>query len=70
MYEQQDIIERYRQADFENRLSLFLECPAFRDDFLHIDQTDAKMKETGKIASRSKTGSGGLLTRAANLFRG
>ena len=70
MYDQQNIIERYRQADFENRLSLFLECPALRDDFLHIDQKDAKMKETGKIATKSKTGSGGLFTRAANLFRG
>jgi hypothetical protein len=31
------IIERYRQAETEERLNLFLECPELRNDFIKID---------------------------------
>jgi hypothetical protein len=31
------IIEEYRRADFGKRLSLFLDCPALRDEFIEID---------------------------------
>ena len=34
MYSNQDIIKQYRQADFRHRLSLFLECPALRNEFV------------------------------------
>jgi len=37
MYSNQDIIKQYHQADFEHRLSLFLECPALRDEFMDIE---------------------------------
>ena len=38
MQNHQEIIEKYRQADFEHRLSLFLDYPTFRNAFVRIDQ--------------------------------
>jgi hypothetical protein len=34
----QSILEEYREADFEKRLNLFLECPSLRTEFIEIDQ--------------------------------
>jgi hypothetical protein len=44
MQNYQDIIAKYRQADFEHRLSLFLEHPSFRNSFVRIDQGENEIK--------------------------
>lgn len=36
----ESILEQYREADFEKRLNLFLECPALRNRFIEIDQSE------------------------------
>ncbi len=35
------ILEQYREADFERRLNLFLECPVLRNRFSEIDQSES-----------------------------
>ena len=62
MYSHQDIIKQYRQADFEHRLSLFLECPALRDEFAHIDQNEVGKNTSSETATRSK------ISRARKFF--
>ncbi len=42
MQNHQEIIETYRRADFEHRLSLFLEYPSFRTSFVRIDHSEYK----------------------------
>ncbi|MBC8432245.1 MAG: hypothetical protein H8D96_10020 [Desulfobacterales bacterium] len=37
----ESILEQYREADFERRLNLFLECPALRTRFVEIDQSES-----------------------------
>ena len=37
----ESILEQYREADFERRLNLFLECPALRTGFMEIDQSES-----------------------------
>ena len=44
MLRHHEIIEKYRQADFEHRLSLFLEYPSFRRSFIGIDQRENNSK--------------------------
>ena len=41
MHNTEMILEQYREADFERRLSLFLECPALRNRFIEIDQSES-----------------------------
>jgi len=45
MQNHREIIENYRQADFEHRLSLFLEYPSFRTSFVRIDLGENKRKD-------------------------
>ena len=40
MRSSQSILEEYREADFEKRLNLFLECPSLRTEFIEIDQSE------------------------------
>jgi len=54
MYSHQDIIKQYHQADFEHRLSLFLECPALRDEFVRIDHNEVRKNTSPETATRSK----------------
>ena len=54
MYSNQDIIKQYCQADFEHRLSLFLECPALRDEFVRIDHNEVGKNTSSEKATRSK----------------
>ena len=54
MYSHQDIIKQYCQADFEHRLSLFLECPALRDEFVRIDHNEVGKNTSSEKATRSK----------------
>ncbi len=54
MYNQQDIIERYRHADFRHRLSLFLECPVLRNEFVRIEQNEVGKNTFSESAARSK----------------
>ena len=39
------IIDQYRQADFEERLNLFLECPSLREDFTRIDLAETAVDD-------------------------
>jgi len=69
MYSRHDIIKQYRQADFGYRLSLFLECPELRDEFVHIDQSEVgKNKLTQTVAPR-KTSRVRKFFWALGLFR-
>ena len=62
MYSNQDIIKQYRQADFRHRLSLFLECPALRNEFVRIEQN-----EVGKNMS-PESAVGSKISRAMKFF--
>ena len=62
MQSHQDIINHYRQADFRHRLSLFLECPVLRDEFVRIEQNEA-----GKNTSPG-SGTRGLVSRTRKFF--
>lgn len=48
MQRHQEIIEKYRQADFEHRLSLFLEYPSIRTSFVRIDQGENEGKKASE----------------------
>ena len=55
------IIERYREADTEQRLYLFLDCPSLRNEFIEIDLSeyrakDSAMKKTKTAPVRSFLG--------------
>ena len=53
MYNYQDMIKQYRQADFRQRLSLFLECPSLRNEFVRIEQNEGG-KNSQESAARNK----------------
>ncbi|MGD9211429.1 MAG: hypothetical protein PVI90_11660 [Desulfobacteraceae bacterium] len=36
----EEIYEKYRTADFEDRLYIYLQFPELRNDFFKIDQTE------------------------------
>ena len=38
----ENVYDRYRQADFTDRLFIYLQFPELRDDFLDIDQNEGK----------------------------
>lgn len=38
MRENKDTVEEYQKGDAEKRLSLFLECPSRRREFIRIEQ--------------------------------
>jgi len=62
MNSHQDIIKQYRHADFKHRLSLFLECPALRNEFVRIDKNEAGKNTVPESTARSK------ISRARKLF--
>ena len=62
MYSHQDIITQYRQADFRQRLSLFLECPVLRNEFVRIEQNE------GGATNSSKPGTGNKISRVRKFF--
>ena len=37
-----DITAKYREADFNQRLNMYLQYPQLRSDFIRIDQDDLK----------------------------
>ena len=37
----ENLQERYQQADFSTRLNLFLECPEYRPSFMEIEQEES-----------------------------
>ncbi|MDJ0722142.1 MAG: hypothetical protein QNJ04_10945 [Desulfobacterales bacterium] len=49
-----EIYEDYRQADFSDRLSIYLQYPELRNDFLEID-----LHEGSARASRARDSIGG-----------
>ena len=54
MYNHQDIITQYRQADFRQRLSLFLECTVLRSEFVRIEQNEGGATNSSESAVRNK----------------
>lgn len=50
----QTLIETYRQADVDYRLSLFLGNPSLRDSFIQIDQGDYERKQYSTKAKISR----------------
>jgi len=48
MSDSRNIIEEYRNADFEKRLHLFLSYRSLRDEFLEIDQSDTSVGFSAK----------------------
>ena len=51
MNQTEQIIENYKNGDFEKRLNLFLECPSLRDTFQKIDQEE-KMDGMNEVLIR------------------
>ena len=39
----EEIYDQYRKADFTGRLSIYLQFPELRDDFLEIEQTEGPL---------------------------
>ena len=48
MKNSENIIEEYRNADFEKRLYLFLSHRSLRDEFLEIDQSETSVGYSAK----------------------
>jgi len=69
MYSHQDIIKQYSQADFEHRLSLFLECPALRDEFVRIDRNEVGKNTSSEKAKRSKISRARKISWALGLLK-
>jgi hypothetical protein len=66
----ENIIEEYRNADFEKRLYFFLSYRSLRNEFLEIDQSDASVKFLAKpikIKCRMCRNWGQRLISALNL---
>jgi hypothetical protein len=51
----ESILEEYREASFEKRLSLFLECPPLRTRFIEIDQSESGAKNGVRMARCTRT---------------
>lgn len=43
------ITEEYKKGDFEKRLNLFLECPILREEFMQIEQDDARAQRVQSL---------------------
>lgn len=69
MNSHQDIIEHYRQADFEHRLSLFLECPALRDEFVRIDRKEGAERNSPNMVTKRKASRVKMFSRALDLIK-
>lgn len=70
MHSHQDIIEKYQKADFEHRLSLFLECPSLRDTFVRIDQGQYERSRSLKQNSTNvKIGRNRKISRVLGLVK-
>jgi hypothetical protein len=54
MRTKEKIIDEYRGGSFEKRLSLFLECPSLRTEFIEIDQSESPTENRERI-SRCKS---------------
>ena len=70
MRDNKNIIEEYRNADFEKRLYFFLSYRSLRDEFLEIDQSDTSVgfsAEPIKIKCRICRDWGQRLIGALNL---
>ena len=70
MRNDKNIIEEYRNADFEKRLYFFLSYRSLRDEFLEIDRSDASVKFSPKpirIKCRMCRNWGQRLISALNL---
>ena len=48
------IISEYRDADFNQRLNMYLQFPGFRSDFILIDQYDLKTDLSSGFKLRRK----------------
>jgi hypothetical protein len=48
MRDYKNIIEEYRNADFEKRLYLFMSHRSLRDEFIEIDQNDTAVGFSAK----------------------
>ncbi len=48
----ESILEQYRDADFEKRLNLFLECPALRTRFIEIDQSESSKSSSLEVSRK------------------
>ena len=57
MRDMESILEEYCQADYEKRLSLFLECPWLRNEFIAIEQSEGSAEESCE-ARATTTGRG------------
>ncbi len=42
------IVEQYRQANEEQRLYLYMDCPPLREEFLEIDRQDRATAQTAR----------------------
>jgi hypothetical protein len=56
MNDRQNILEAYRAADDEKRLFLFLECRAFRDQFVQIEHEayHTRLQESSASGKKSE----------------
>ena len=49
----ENIYEAYRRADFNDRLSIYLQFPALRNDFLEIDQQEIRDRSVPGAAGQA-----------------
>ena len=49
-----DIKAKYREADFNHRLNMYLQYPQFRSDFIRIDRKDLETDLSAGLKSRPK----------------
>ena len=49
-----DITAKYREADFNNRLNMYLQYPQLRSDFIRIDRKDLETDLFAGLKSHQK----------------
>ena len=71
MQNHNDLVKKYRQADADHRLALFLEYPTLRAAFIQIDQNEygPKMEQRGESFVKNSNHSKSLLGQVRRLFQ-
>ncbi|MCG8615739.1 MAG: hypothetical protein MI802_05935 [Desulfobacterales bacterium] len=64
----EQIIEQYRQSDFNDRLNMYMAYPELRDIFARIDSEDSAIGELPVPGIRTPGLMSQLLARLAALF--
>jgi hypothetical protein len=50
----EDIYDQYREADFNDRLNIYLQYPELRDDFCTIEEQEEQTMSFGTDKSQAK----------------